>query len=213
MMKAKYPYRVLAAFAVWFGLISQYIVAVNSGEYDSLPVTTFNYFGFLTVWSNLFVALAVTVPLMRGTSRLVAFFEAPNTRAAVLLYMSFVGISFHILLAHLYNPDGIAGIANFLMHTLVPILYLLDWLLFSPKGGVSYAAIPFWLIFPILYGIWSVIQGLVLGKFPYPFVDVVELGYSGVALNMLGFAAAYGVGAILIVTLSKLFVRHLTHDS
>ncbi len=213
MTNAKKPYRILFAFLVWFGLISQYVVVAESGEYDSLAVATFSFFGFLTVWSNLFVALAITAPLLGGTGRLAEFFDAPNTRAAVLLYMSFVGVSFHILLAHIYNPDGIAGVANFLMHTLVPILYLVDWLLFSRKRGVTYAAIPFWLIFPVVYGVWSIIQGLVLGKFPYPFVDVVELGYSGVAINMLGFASAYGVGAVLIVTASKLIVGQAGQDT
>ncbi len=206
-MNTKTIYRAAFAAVAWFGLITQYAIVVSSGEYDSVLVSTFSYFGFLTVWSNLFVALAVTFPLVGAPTKLAEFFERPDTRAAILLYISFVGVSFHILLAHIYQPEGMEAVANFLMHTLVPILYVVDWVAFSGKRSVSYANIPYWLIFPTVYGLWSITQGLVLGKFPYSFVDVVQFGYPAVLFNMIGFAAAYGAGALVIVSISK-FIKY-----
>lgn len=207
MKNAKFVYRALVATLAWFGLITQYVIVLSSGEYDSVAATTFSYFGYLTVWSNLLVALAVTIPLIGKPTAFAEFSEKAGIRAAVLLYISFVGISFHILLAHLYQPEGMEAVANFLMHTLIPILYFADWVVFSKKRGVSYADIPFWLIFPTVYGFWSITQGLVLGKFPYSFVDVVQFGYPAVLLNMVGFSISYGVGALLIVWTTKFIHR------
>ncbi len=42
------------------------------------------------------------------------------------------------------------------------------------------------LLFPLAYGAWTLAHGAATGWYPYPFVDVVDLGYLRVLANIVG---------------------------
>jgi hypothetical protein len=89
----------------------------------------------------------------------------------------------------------------------MPILYIIDWLIFAEKQPIFYKHLPYWLIFPAVYGVTSIIRGLLTNVYPYPFLNVAELGIGSVLFNMFGLVAVFAVvGPVFIA------VAHLIYD-
>ena len=107
------------------------------------------------------------------------------------------------LLASIHNPVGLSAIANVGLHLIVPIIYILDWVLFAAKDKMSFKHIPFWILYPISYGIYTIIRGAITGTYPYPFLNVTELGTAQVFVNMLGFTVFYALGAAAFIALGR----------
>jgi hypothetical protein len=90
---------------------------------------------------------------------------------------------------------------------MMPLLFVLDWLLFVPKGTLRFRDIPTWLVFPAIYVAWTFLHGAVSGFYPYPFVDVGALGYARVGLNVIGLFALFLLLGIAMTTLDHLLSR------
>jgi hypothetical protein len=91
----------------------------------------------------------------------------------------------------------------------MPALYIIDWLFFAEKRPIFYKHLPYWLIFPAIYGVTSIIRGLLTNVYVYhyPFLNVAELGIGAVLFNMFGLVAVFAVvGPIFIA------VAHLVSD-
>lgn len=69
------------------------------------------------------------------------------------------------------------------MHTVVPVLAVVGWLVAGPRGQATAKAA--WLspIYPLAWLAFTLIRGAVIHWHPYPFVDVTRFGYGKVALN------------------------------
>ena len=61
---------------------------------------------------------------------------------------------------------------------------MIDWVLFVPKGTIRWRSALVWLLYPLVYAVYSLIHGAVTGFYPYPFINVGELGYDKMFLNM-----------------------------
>ena len=83
-------------------------------------------------------------------------------------------------------------------------LYIVDWFVFVPKGRVSARSIPWWLLYPVGYAAFSLLHGAVTGFYPYPFLEVRQLGYERVLLNMGLLTAAFAVLGLILVGIDRL---------
>ena len=72
------------------------------------------------------------------------------------------------------------------------------WLLFVDKRSLDWRAVPRAMLYPLAYGAWTLAHGAATGWYPYPFVDVVDLGYVQALANMTGL---FVVLAVLDATL------------
>jgi hypothetical protein len=80
-----------------------------------------------------------------------------------------------------------------------PALYVIDWVLFVPKGTVRWKSAFVWLGYPLVYAAYSLIHGAVTGFYPYPFINVGELGYDKMFLNMgVLVLVFFGLGLALV---------------
>ncbi|GAA3552335.1 Pr6Pr family membrane protein [Nonomuraea rosea] len=138
---------------------------------------------------------------------------APRLRGAVTLWILITGLVSHFVTNHGENPlpgllDGdpatlLANRSIFLLHYVVPVMALADWLAFGPHRVVRWRDLPWWLCFPLGYGVSSVARAVafpeVPNRYPYFFLNPTEHGYGWVALWLvllgLGFAA---LGALII---------------
>ena len=202
-MTPKTIFRIVGASTAWVTLITKYLVEATSGEHASQFAALLDYLSYFTHLSVFLVALAFSAVLLRPESGLRIFFEKPATRAAIALYIIVVAVVHHLLLADLKVRVGWSATTNTLLHTVVPVLYVIDWLVFATKRRMTYSAIPYWLIYPAAYGVWAVGTGYIAGAYPYPFLDMSELGLSGVAISMVGFVALFSIGAALFIAIGK----------
>jgi hypothetical protein len=194
---AKY-YRMAAAAVAWFALVLQYTLTITKPGAPFLEATV-RYFSFFTILTNILVALALTLPCLAPESRAGQFFDRPSVRTAILAYIIIVAVIYHYLLAKLWNPQGWQLLADTIEHVVTPALYVIDWVLFVPKGTVKWKSAVVWLGYPLVYAAYSLIHGAVTGFYPYPFINVGEIGYDKVLLNMGVLVLVFlGLGLALI---------------
>ncbi len=198
-MLSKNSYRIIAAVIGWTTLVVQYGDVVASGEHANLLAATVYFFGYFTILTNILVALALTAPFLPPTTRFYNFFTKPSVRAAIALYILVVAVVYHTLLRHLWEPQGIQLATDIAFHSVMPALYLFDWIFFAAKRPMRYVHIPYWVIYPALYGVFTIIRGALSGVYPYPFLNVTELGLVGVFINMVGFTTLYAVGGAVFI--------------
>jgi hypothetical protein len=96
-----------------------------------------------------------------------------------------------------------------LLHYVTPALFLLDWLLFVPKGRVPWRTIFSALVFPLVYIGWTLLHGAQTGWYPYPFVNVTELGLEKVLTNSAGLFGAFFAVTLSLTGINRLLGRVL----
>jgi len=204
----KTPFRLFCAVLTWVTVIGQYVIMAGSGEYGGIGAATLTYLGYFTVLTNILAGLAFTAQLLKPGNRLRRFFERPAVRAAIALYILVVMVVYWALLASIHNPTGWSAVFNVGLHLVIPVLFIIDWLIFSPKDNMSYKHLPYWTIYPVLYGLFNIVRGLMTGFYPYPFLDVSKLGYGKVFVNMFGFMSIYLIGGAVFITIGWYLSRH-----
>ena len=103
---------------------------------------------FCTILTNILVALAMTLPWLAPESKLGAFFSRPSGRTAIACYIIVVSAVYCAILRKLWNPEGLQYLADTIEHCVAPALYIVDWLVFVPKGTLSARSVPWWLLYP-----------------------------------------------------------------
>ena len=203
----KKNYRIMCALIAWVVLSLRFIDMLIIGEYSSIAETLFVYLGYFTVWANVLIALSFTVPLLNPDRKLADFFMRPAVRAALATYILMVSVVYHMLIVPYWNPQGFTWLTATGLNTVMPILYIIDWLFFAEKRPIFYKHLPYWLIFPTVYGVTSIIRGLLTNVYPYPFLNVAELGIGDVLFNMFGLVAVFAVVGPIFIK-----VAHLISD-
>ncbi|TDD46064.1 F420-dependent oxidoreductase [Kribbella antibiotica] len=143
-----------------------------------------NVFVFFTIQSNLL--LGVTALLFNRSSTLFKVLRLNG-----VLCIAVTGIVYHAVLAGLDHLTGGAAVANFLLHTAAPILGVLGWVFFGPRGLTSVRIAAWSIVYPLLWLAFTLIRGAIDGFYPYPFVNVTDLGYGHVLLNCLLVAVLF----------------------
>lgn len=154
-----------------------------------------NLFFFFTILSNTMAAI-----LLVGQAANPGWMATNGMfRGAVTLYMTITGLVYAVLLAPLdIDVGNYAPWANFVHHSLGPAALLIDWLLFPPARRLPSSAPWWWLAFPAVYFVFSLIRGSITGWFPYPFLNLDEIGAGGVAIySVIILGVFVGVGQFL----------------
>jgi len=196
-------FRILTALAAWAGLGIQLWILLESPAFETPVLAVWRFLAFFTILTNLIVALVNTAAALAPASAAGRFASGPNVRAAVLLYIGTVGIIYHLLLAGLWAPQGWQLVADQLLHTATPVMVALGWLLFDRKDGLSFRALPAYLVYPVGYTLYALARGAGDGFYPYPFIDVSQIGYPRALQNIAGLTAAFILGSGLVILLGK----------
>lgn len=196
-------YRVAATTIGWFVIGLQYYLIASNPDV-TLAEAAVRLLAYFTILTNILVALAMTLPWLAPESKLGSFFSRPSVRTAIACYIIVVSTVYYAILRKLWNPGGLQYLADTIEHCIAPTLYLIDWLVFVPKGTVSARSVPSWLIYPLGYAAYSLFHGALTGFYPYPFLDVAQLGFQRVAFNMGVLTAAFAVLGLILVGADRL---------
>jgi len=163
----------------------------------------------LALWTILRFFTILTNSLLVGLMVLVATGRAPAAvwHGAVTFAIVVVGAVHHLLLAHLANQTGLSVITDFIFHTAAPVLGLLWWLVFAPKRPLPLSAPFLWLIWPLLYTTYALLRGAADGVYPYPFLDLGELGWGGLAVSVAQMLVGFLIASGLLWALGRLLGR------
>jgi hypothetical protein len=198
-------YRSLFAVIGLFALGLQYWLTITGNPHMGAGELTLNFFSYFTVLTNVVATLAFIAALLPPTTWAGRIGRSPQLRAAVAMYIAVVGLTYHFLLSHVWDPQGWLWISNGLLHYVMPIAFVADWVLFTSKGTLGWRDPAKWLAFPVVYTVWTLIHGYVSGGaegwWPYWFMNVPALGLGKAAfwlVAMLAFFLAVGFGVVAI---------------
>ena len=113
-------------------------------------------------------------------------------------------VVFHVVLSRLLDLETWAEAANQLLHTVVPVLAIVGWFAFGPRGLTSARVAKLTMLFPLFYMAFTLIRGpLNSDWYPYPFADVKALGYLRVIINAAWITLLFVALAAGATTLDK----------
>lgn len=193
-MKRLFPYT-LAGLG-WIATIGQYWL-LSKDSAVSCTTTLIRLLGFFPVFSDILVALYfVVVPFRKKT--------APGIECALIVYGTIPGAVYQFLFRHAWGHTGLHLAADELQYSVIPLLMIINWLLYGKKFSVSHRHLPKWLLYPVLHLVYVLVLGKATGFYPYPFLDVTALGLLRVLAGAVVFLAILYLFALIFIFLSQL---------
>jgi hypothetical protein len=190
----------------WFSILLQcYLslqLATQNGKTIGSGIEIF--LSYFTVLTNLLICVSLTLSLLAPASRLGKAFSRPDVVTGIAANIAFVGLSYHFLLRDIWNPQGARLLADVLLHYVVPALYILYWWLDSARTALRWTQPLIWSMYPTVYLAYSLIRGRVVGSYPYPFIDVADVGYGRTILNSIGLLFMFISLGLLFVALGRM---------
>lgn len=180
-----------ALATVWWGVLAVVVTAslvtdlvllvAHGSPAESLGTRLVRWVSFFTIESNVLVAVA-SATLARDPDRDGAGWRV--LRLDALLGIAITGLVYVVVLAPTDHPRGLNVWTNAGLHHVSPVATLLGWLLLGPRPRVTGATVARALVWPVLYAGWTLLHGAVTGWYPYPFLDVSQLGYARALMDM-----------------------------
>ncbi|MFI7583556.1 Pr6Pr family membrane protein [Kocuria sp. M1N1S27] len=187
---------------------------VERGD-QHLAVDVANFFSYFTIQTSLFHAVVFAL----GAWFLLARRGAEPRwlgvlRAAATTYTVTTGVVYNALLRALPQEAALEQPwANEVLHTIVPVYALLDWLLAPGRSPVRWRTVGGIVVYPVLWAACTLVRApFVLDEgtgnpwwYPYPFLDPHESagGYGTVAVWVAAIAVLITAMASLLVGLSR----------
>jgi len=175
----------IIALLAWFGVILQLYITTKTwaGLGLSSIEGTVRFFSYFTILTNILVAFSLTSVLVAPQTRSGIFFSHSSTQTAIAIYIFVVGLVYNLILRKLWAPKGLQLIVDNILHSAVPLIYVLYWIAFVPKEKLIWKDAVRWLSYPAVYFLWVIIFGARTSFYPYPFIDVNLLGYPKMCLH------------------------------
>lgn len=194
---------ILIALRLILGLLTlaaigrQFVIQVQLG------FSIINFFSYFTNLSNLFAAVVLIV----GAFQLILH-RQPSTsddlsRGISVVNMVVVGIVFSVLLRNV-DVGHLLPWVNTVLHYITPIAVLIEWLLQPPRTKLGVRQMLLCQVFPLLYLLYVVVRGAIVGWYPYPFLNPATVGgYGGVAAYVIGIVVVFFFAAWSLLTLGN----------
>ncbi len=199
-------YAGMTAVLGWFAVVMQfYLILLN--RTDSIGKTIVLFFSFFTILTNIIAAVSLTVVLTNLDTGLCRFCRRATTLTAITGYIVIVGVIYNLILRSQWKPEGLQKLVDEILHSIVPVLYLVFWLVFVPKQQLEWRNSISWLLYPLVYMAFIVIRGSISGIYPYPFIHAGKLGYPRAILNGIGMFFCFLAISLLLIWVAKLSSR------
>lgn len=192
----------VAVLRLVFAALAAYTLgfACNRAATSPKAIGTLNFFSYFTILGN---CCATVVLGVGGVAMLLGRRGVPDgVRGAVTCYMVVTGIIYFVVL----QADQAGQVAPWIddvVHRIMPVVVLVDWLVVPPRVLQSYKILRYWLIFPIAYVTYSLIRGHFADWYPYPFLDPRGRGYGHVALECCLIALTIVAICLVVVWLGR----------
>lgn len=162
--------------------------SVTADSPAPLGIRLWRFVSYFTVQSNLLVIVTV-LPLIARPRH-----DGPRWRVLRLdgvIMITVTGVVNWLLLRGLVELGGWSAVGDVLVHLVAPASALIGWLVFGPRPRITPAVIGWSLVWPIGWLVYTLTVGTLTGWYPYPFLDVGELGAGRVALTCGALAVLF----------------------
>lgn len=193
----------VAAFWVWLTLFLRFYIGAQLAHAEgySFWLGVLSSLGFFTVLSIFLIALSLSAIFLRSiTGPVFAFFRHPSVVSALTTSIILVALVYALVLRQLWQPQGLRYWVDISLHYIIPLLFILVWWLLVPAHSLRWRDVIYWLGYPLIYILVVYVRGAVTGFYPYPFVNVAELGWWRVLLNSFFLLLLFAfIGLVLVV--------------
>jgi hypothetical protein len=185
--------------AAWVGIGLQFHALADGPA--SWPAILWRLLGYFTIITNLVVAVVFTGVATRTS------FGTPGLLAGTLLNILLVGVVYGRLLQGLHKLTAGPQVANILLHRVTPTLVSAFWLAFVRKGTLTWRAPLLWGLYPLGYLLYALGRGAIEGRYPYPFINVVHIGWLQTLRNSALIALGFVIAGQALVWLDRRLAR------
>jgi hypothetical protein len=190
---------------VWqLALIVNGQAVLNESSRPDLAVRLARFISYFTVLANLLVLACSVVlarnPLHEGTRWRVL-------RMATMVGITVTGIVHWFFLRPLLDLSGGSYVVDKLLHVVVPVLAVVAWVVAGPRSQAARPQVLGALLWPLLWGAVTLVRGSITHWWPYPFMNVDDLGWGRVLLNLLGVAVLFAAFGFAYVAADRALAR------
>ncbi|GAC1619484.1 MAG: hypothetical protein NVS4B11_10840 [Ktedonobacteraceae bacterium] len=169
-----------------------------------------NFFSYFTILTNLFLTIWFVLAFRsRQMGQARWWGDQPEIKGALLVAGTVTILVYWTLLVDIPIPTVTGEIANFLLHLLVPLGLWIDWLIVGDPMTKSYGVmLRAWLIFPLVFVIYTEVRGPFAHWYPYFFLDPQAVGGTGTLI-----VSIIGMMLLFVVVASLIFWLYQKRDS
>jgi hypothetical protein len=192
--------RLLVAAVGVVALVADFVYVLGFSTFSSI-----NYFSYFTQQSNM---ANVVVLATAGVLLLVGRPEPgwfASVHALVSTYVIVSGIVFGIIVAESASHDYRIEVpwSSQVLHFVIPTFVLVDWVLGPDRPRVRWRVVSVVLVFPLVWGVYTIVRGADVGWYPYFFLDPAQVTWPGEFVLYNGIALGTIVGVVVaLVALS-----------
>lgn len=157
---------------------------------------TYHYF---TIQSNFFILIWLILAVIYDIKEIPLVKLNGMIRGAILLYLTITFLVNLLLLG-----GGYPNFTNYVHHYIIPIGTLMDWYFTEKEVHYEWRYLGFWLIYPILYMIISLIVGNFTGFYPYFFLNINQIGISMVIVWIAILVVVFVVIGSLLIKINQI---------
>ena len=192
--------RLIAGLGLLVVIAIQIADRVIAGHFDP-----WEYFSYFTIQSSL---INIVVFVVGGW---MALRQPVDTVLYTTVRMSTVGFAlvtagvFNLLLRNVPYVGPYEGLLwpNEVIHVVVPIIIVLDWLLSPGRPALPWRALFAAVVFPIAWLGYTLIRGAIADYYPYPFLNPATGGWGSVLAYIVALTGFLVVIAALAIAYSR----------
>jgi hypothetical protein len=200
---------VLILLRLFFGILTLVAISIQFNISLGVGFSAVSFFSYFTNLSNVIVSVILILAAVALWRREKPTLTDDLIRGAGVVYITVVGIVWFVLLRG-EDLGALLPWVNAQLHIVMPIVVIADWLYQPPAHKLNLRHALLWLIFPVLYIIYSLIRGAMINWYPYPFLNPATAGgYGGVALYVVAMLVGFFLISWLWITLGNRFKRNI----
>lgn len=172
---------------------------------------------YFTYQSNILVIVYFILDIINLIKKKETFY--PRFKGSVTMAITVTFLVYHFLLSPTADKyEGLAYLRNLIVHYILPIMTIFDYIIFDKKGIYKIIDPLLWLLLPIIYFAFAVIRARVGSPFsdgsyyPYFFIDIDKYGLKTVLRNsffiVLFFAFLGYIEYFIDIFFNKVFSKH-----
>lgn len=192
----KKKFEIIGLCLGWFAVLAQFVLMFQNRTTD-IPEMVLRFFSFFTILTNILVALYLTASAYGLKMFPFGQIKSKGSLTAITAFIFVVGLVYQVALRGIWQPTGLQWVVDELLHTIIPLFMLGYWYFNIKKEELHIKSVFKWLLYPVIYIVFILLRGYFSGFYPYPFLNVKEIGTGQAVIN---------IGIILIIMLITIMV-------